>query len=156
MKKWLWLLVSLVVIIGDQLSKHYILAHLLPYQSIAILPVMNFTLAFNTGSAFNFLAQSGVWHVWFFMGFTTIVSAILVVWLWRLPQKAYFAALALSLIVGGAVSNLIDRILLGHVIDFIDLYYKNYHWPIFNVADAAICVGAVLLAINLRSTELKA
>jgi len=149
MKKWPWFLLSVLVIAADQLSKLLAVKWLLPYHASAVAPFFNFTLAFNTGAAFSFLSGAGNWHTWFFMGFSFVVSLTLFFWIMRLPQKARLQPLALSLILGGAIGNLIDRIHYGYVIDFIDIYYKNYHWPIFNIADSAISIGACLLMVDL-------
>jgi len=113
------------------------------------MPMVNFTLAFNTGAAFSFLSGTGDWHRWLFTGFSATMSLVLMVWIIRLPNAARMQAAGLSLILAGAVGNLIDRILLGHVIDFIDVYYSHYHWPAFNLADSAICVGAFLLVLDM-------
>jgi signal peptidase II len=149
MKKWPWFVVSLVVLLLDQLSKYGAVSRLAPYQPDAIFPMFNLTLAYNTGAAFSFLSGTGNWHHWFFGGFSVVMSLALAIWLIRSPSKAKLQPLALSLILGGAIGNLYDRVTLGHVIDFIDVYYKNYHWPVFNLADAAICIGAFLLLIDL-------
>lgn len=149
MRKWKWYLISLLVIVADQLSKYLAMHLLLPYQSLSLLPILNFTLAYNTGAAFSFLSGAGNWHLWFFMGFSIIVSTIIIFWIIRLPNKEKLQLSALSLILGGAIGNLIDRFHFGYVVDFIDVYYKNYHWPIFNIADSAITVGAILLILDI-------
>lgn len=149
MKKWPWFLLSLLVLLADQGSKYWATTHLIPYQPDPLFPMVNFTLAYNTGAAFSFLSGAGSWHRWFFAGFSIVMSLILIVWLIRIPVKAKLQSAAVSLILGGAVGNLYDRAVLGHVTDFIDVYYKNHHWPVFNVADSAICIGAVLLLIDL-------
>jgi signal peptidase II len=145
----LWFLLSLLVVVVDQVSKCYANWLLVPYQSNPVLPLLNFTLAYNTGAAFSFLSGAGPWHLWFFMGFNMVVSLAVVVGMIRLPTTDKMSLLALSLILGGAVGNLIDRFIFGYVIDFIDVYYKNYHWPIFNLADTAISIGTVLLIVDL-------
>ena len=144
-----WLLLSLSVIAIDQLTKQWALHALDLYQIKPVLPFFNFTLAFNTGAAFSFLSNSGVWHQWFFTLFATTMSIVLVVWLVKLPAGQRLQALSLSFILGGALGNLVDRLLYGHVIDFLDVYYKHYHWPAFNIADSAITVGAILLIIDM-------
>jgi len=149
MKKWHGFAISLFIIALDQLSKHWVLQHLTPYQPMSIIPMFNLMLAFNSGSAFSFLSDSGEWHRWFFMGFSACMSLVFIIWMIRLPARSKMQLVSLALILGGAVGNLIDRVLLGHVIDFIDLYYATYHWPAFNIADGAICVGAILLVFNL-------
>lgn len=149
MKKWPWFVLSLLVLLADQASKYWATTYLIPYQPEPLFPMVNFTLAYNTGAAFSFLSGAGSWHRWFFAGFSIVMSLILIVWLIRIPVKAKLQSAAVSLILGGAVGNLYDRAVLGHVTDFIDVYYKNHHWPVFNLADSAICIGAILLLIDL-------
>ncbi|MBA2655607.1 MAG: lipoprotein signal peptidase [Tatlockia sp.] len=149
MKKWPWFLLSIFIVIIDQLSKNWAESSLTPYQPEAVFSMFNFTLAYNTGAAFSFLSGVGSWHRWFFAGFSVLMSGVLVVWLVRLSPKAKLQTLALSLILGGAVGNLYDRATMGHVIDFIDIYYQNHHWPVFNLADSAICLGAFFLLLDL-------
>ena len=118
------------------------------YQSIAVLPFFNITLAYNHGAAFSFLASESGWQRWFFTGLAVVVSIVLLVWLKRLKTDAKLEAISLALILGGALGNVIDRVVHGYVIDFIDVYYGTYHWPAFNVADSAICIGAILLILD--------
>jgi signal peptidase II len=149
MKKWHWFVLSIIVIICDQASKYRVGASLIPYKPVPIFPMLNFTLAYNTGAAFSFLSGAGDWHRWFFAGFSLLVSIILIIWLWRTPSQARLQSAGVSLILGGALGNLIDRGLHGYVVDFIDVYYKHYHFATFNVVDSAICVGAALLVLDL-------
>ena len=146
-----WLLLSAVVIVLDQASKWLALANLQPYEPIAVIDgFLNWMLAFNTGAAFSFLADSGGWQRWFFTALALIVSAVLVVWLGRTARRDWRNAMPLALIIGGAIGNVIDRARLGHVVDFIDVFVGEHHWPAFNVADSAICVGAFgLIAFSL-------
>ncbi len=146
-KKGTALLLSVLVVLFDQLTKYWAMKHLVPYESVAVTSFFAWTLAFNSGSAFSFLAESGGWHTWFFSGFSMFVSIGLVVWILRLESRFFTQMLALALVLGGAIGNLIDRVRMNYVIDFIDVHYKNYHWPIFNLADSAICIGAIWLAI---------
>lgn len=143
-----WLRISLLVVLIDQVSKAVMLALLNPYQTVAVLPVLNLTLAFNTGAAFSFLADAGGWQRWFFTGLALAISVVLVIWLARIAPSKKMEAWSLTLILGGAVGNLIDRLIYGHVVDFVDFYWGTAHWPAFNVADSAICIGAVLLIID--------
>lgn len=131
----------------DQLTKAWAMKHLIPYDPEVVTSFFSWTLAFNSGSAFSFLAEAGRWHTWFFAGFSTLVSMGLVVWIFRLESRLFGQMLALALVLGGAIGNLIDCIRIDYVIDFIDIHYKTYHWPIFNIADSAICIGAAWLAI---------
>ena len=155
MKKWPWFVLVLAVICIDQLSKYWAWSVLIPYQPVPILPLFNVTLAFNSGAAFSFVSGAGEWHRWFFAGFSLLMSLVLIVAIVRVPPTLRLQLLALSLILGGAIGNLIDRALIGRVIDFIDIYYKNHHWPVFNLADSAICIGAVLLFIDLLVADLR-
>ena len=148
MLKWLWL--SALVLVLDQASKWFMSSWLSLYETVAVVPFFNLTMAHNTGAAFSFLAQAGGWQRWFFAVIAFVVSTVLFVWLKRLDTAAKLEAISISLILGGAVGNLIDRVLLGYVVDFLDFYnyYGSYHFPAFNIADSAICVGAALLIID--------
>jgi len=146
MLKWLW--VSAVIIALDQLTKVWMSSLLDLHQTVAVLPYFNFTLAHNSGAAFSFLAGAGGWQRWFFIVLAVSVSIALIIWLSRLKAQARVEAIAISLIIGGAIGNVIDRFIHGYVIDFIDVYVGSYHWPAFNIADAAICIGAVLLIVD--------
>ena len=142
--KWLWL--SAAVIALDQASKLWIEGSFEPYQRVALINgFFDLTLAYNTGAAFSFLADAGGWQRWFFTLLSSLIAVLLVVWLKRLPAGDRLNAAALALIIGGAVGNLIDRLAHGHVIDFLLLYYRQWYWPAFNVADSAISIGVVLM-----------
>jgi len=151
MRHWLWL--SLVVVLLDQATKWLVMTGLEPFEVIEIVPNLNLTLMFNTGAAFSFLAEAGGWQRWLFAAFALGVSGALVVWLLRLRAHERALALALALIVGGAIGNLIDRVLLGHVIDFIQVSLpfiplaRFNPWPAFNLADSAISVGVIVLLL---------
>lgn len=149
MKKWVWYLVTFVILAADQATKFWVISRFVPYQPHRVMPMLNLTLAYNTGAAFSFLSGAGEWHHWFFLGFSLLVSVLLIIWIFRMPRSERLQLFALSLILGGALGNLVDRMTLGYVIDFIDVYYKNYHWPIFNIADSAICIGTVLMTIRV-------
>ncbi|MGH8579855.1 MAG: signal peptidase II [Gammaproteobacteria bacterium] len=151
--KWLWL--SGVVIVLDQLTKLAAGHALELHQPLAVFPSVNLTLTHNTGAAFSLLHQAGGWQRWFFAAIAFVVSACIVVWLYRLPRGKAILAAGLSLILGGALGNLWDRLSLGYVIDFIDLYYSTWHWPAFNVADSAITIGAGLLIADAFSGPAK-
>ena len=153
MKKWQFLLISLIVIGLDQLTKYLIMTHLNPYESVSILPFFSFVLLFNTGSAFSFLNDAGSWHLWFFVVLSCLMSIVILVWFFKTPAHNIVQLVSLSLILGGAVGNLLDRMCRGHVIDFLDLYYNNYHWPAFNIADSAICIGAIMLLVCSRGSK---
>lgn len=141
-----WLAVSLLVIAVDQITKAAVRHALIPYMPHPVIPhVLNWTLAFNRGAAFSFLADSSGWQMWLFGGLAVAVCIGLAVWLARTPRRDWRAALPLALIIGGALGNLIDRVIHGQVTDFIQVYWHAWSFPAFNVADSAITVGAVLL-----------
>ncbi len=146
MLKWLWL--SVVVIALDQLTKALASAHLVLQKPVAVIPFLNLTLMHNTGAAFSFLGTEGGWQRWLFVVIALAVSGGLLWWLHRLPKGETWLAVALALVLGGALGNVWDRIALGYVVDFIDVYYGQWHWPAFNVADSAITLGAVLLLLD--------
>lgn len=147
MLRWIWL--SLTIIFFDQWTKWMAVAWLpgvgIPVE---IIPHLNFTLAYNEGAAFSFLGDAGGWQRWFFSGLAFAVSVYLVYWLSQLRDQMWMA-IGLALVLGGAVGNLIDRLLNGPVIDFIDFYFSKggYHFATFNIADIAITIGATLLVI---------
>ncbi|MFT5721747.1 MAG: signal peptidase II [Motiliproteus sp.] len=140
---WLWL--ALLVVALDQASKQLALAQLAYAQPVALLPVFDLTLLYNKGAAFSFLATQGGWQRWFFSLIALAVGGYLLHWLSKISRGERLLSIALVLILGGAVGNLIDRVLLGHVVDFISLHWQQHYYPAFNVADAAITVGALLL-----------
>jgi len=146
MLKWLWL--SLLALLLDQWSKVAIDSAMHLYQSITILPYFNLTYVRNTGAAFSFLSEAGGWQRWFFAIMAITISCVLIVWLYRLKKNETLLAIALSLVLGGALGNLIDRLVYGYVIDFLDFYYQNWHWPAFNVADMAISLGVFLMLLE--------
>ncbi len=148
MHKILWLSLSLVIITIDQLTKMWAVKTLSYGYPMEVLPFVNFTLLHNTGAAFSFLADAGGWQRWLFMGLAIIISIGLVIWLLRLSVQQLGLAIALALILGGALGNLIDRVIYGYVVDFIDVYYQTWHWPAFNVADSAITIGVTILLID--------
>lgn len=146
---WVWLFVSAVVIVLDWHTKQMATAALELYRPIEVFSWLNMTLAHNYGAAFSFLSDAGGWQRWFFIILASGVSLALLVWLLRLPRNEWLTGLGLSLILGGAIGNLVDRIQLGYVVDFIDVYYKNWHYPAFNVADSAITCGVILLLLDV-------
>ena len=143
---WLWL--SLIVILLDQLSKQWIEATFQLYQSMAVFPGFNLILVYNEGAAFSFLSDQGGWQRWFFVILAIAFSIGLIIWLLRLSEQEKWISAAIALILGGAVGNVIDRILFGHVIDFLDVYYDKWHFPAFNIADSAISLGVGLILID--------
>jgi signal peptidase II len=149
---WGWYGLAVLLIVLDQLTKMWMSANLSYGETITLTSFFNFTLLHNTGAAFSFLSDAGGWQRWFFGAVAAIVSAVLVVWIARLPRNNVWEACALALILGGAVGNLYDRVMLGYVVDFIVVHYQRYAWPAFNIADSAICVGAAMLIIDMFRT----
>lgn len=150
-----WLGLSLLVLVLDQFTKFYFEGTLSLYQQIVVIPdYFSWTLAYNTGAAFSFLADSGGWQRWLFAMIAIVVSTVLVVWLKRLGRDETWLAVALALVLGGALGNLIDRVLLGHVVDFILVHWRNqWYFPAFNLADSAITLGAVMLALDMFKSK---
>ncbi len=146
MLKWLWL--SGLMVVLDQITKVWVDLNLGLHQSIPIMPNFSITYAHNYGAAFSFLSEAGGWQRWFFAVLAIAVSVGIVIYLKKLKPEEKLLALSLSLILGGAIGNIIDRVIYGYVIDFLDVYYGVYHWPIFNIADSAITVGVGLMLIE--------
>ncbi|WNC67635.1 signal peptidase II [Thalassotalea nanhaiensis] len=144
--RWLWL--AIVMLILDQLTKQSVVALMDYRESINVLPFFNLTYVHNPGAAFSFLADQGGWQRWFFTAIAGVVSILLVVWMAKTPKQDKLIAISFALILSGAVGNLIDRMMFGYVIDFLDFYVGNKHWPAFNVADSAIFVGAGLMILD--------
>lgn len=145
---------SLLLVVLDQITKALASQYLQLHDAVAIFPGLNLTLMHNTGAAFSMLSQAGGWQRWFFIILTFVISVVLINWLKNLPAHDKWMGCALALILGGAIGNLWDRMVLGYVIDFIDVYYRHLHWPAFNIADSAITVGAIMLIIDtLRPSE---
>ena len=146
MLKWLWL--SVLAVVLDQGSKLLVSGSMQLYQSSPLRPSFRLTYVHNTGAAFSFLSEAGGWQRWLFAGLALVISAIITVWLTRLQKHETLLAVSLSLILGGAVGNLIDRLAYGYVVDFLDVYYGTWHWPAFNIADSAITLGVVLMLVE--------
>ncbi|GIX29912.1 MAG: lipoprotein signal peptidase [Porticoccaceae bacterium] len=141
-----WLAAAGLVALLDQLTKLWALAALAPHRPVAVLPFLSWTLVFNPGAAFSFLAGAGGWQRWLLAGAALAIAAALLVWLARLPARGQrLEKTALALVLGGALGNLIDRLARGHVVDFVDLHWGSWHFPAFNLADSAITLGAFLL-----------
>ena len=142
---WRFWWIALLVLVADQLSKIWVLQNFTLGESIQLLPVFNFTYARNYGAAFSFLGDAGGWQRWLFTAIAIVVTCVLSVWLSRLKPTQLKLSLALVLIIAGAIGNLIDRSLYGYVVDFLHVYYQQWHYPVFNIADCAITIGAGLL-----------
>ena len=152
-----WYLLSLVVVIFDQWTKWLAETNLTFLEPVPVIePFLNWTLAYNYGAAFSFLADAGGWQKWFFAGLALLMSLFLIGYLAKAPRQAKLLSLGLALVLGGAVGNLIDRLLHGHVIDFIHVHYADvWHYPIFNIADIGICIGVALIVIDMLFLEKK-
>jgi signal peptidase II len=146
MLNWLW--ISGLVVILDQITKWIADRSLELHVPVSVMPSFNFTLVYNSGAAFSLLSEAGGWQRWFFSLLTASICVLLLIWLKRLQEHEKPAAIGLTLVLGGALGNLIDRLMYGYVIDFIQWYYQGYYWPTFNVADSAISVGATLLVLQ--------
>lgn len=139
-----WLVLSVVVVALDLWTKHLALAHLSYNVPVPVIEgLWNWRLVYNTGAAFSFLANAGGWQHWLFSGLAVAISALLAWWLACTPRRDWRTALPFALVIGGALGNLHDRLRWGHVVDFIDWHYAGWHWPAFNLADAAIVGGAI-------------
>jgi signal peptidase II len=150
-----WLLLSVLILVVDRVSKDFFEGSLSMYQRIQVIPdYFDWTLAYNTGAAFSFLADADGWQRWFFAAIAVVVSAVLVVWLKRLKRHETLLAVALAMVLGGALGNLCDRVVLGHVVDFILVHWQNrWYFPAFNLADSFITIGAILLALDMFKSD---
>ncbi|MCG6967096.1 MAG: signal peptidase II [Chromatiaceae bacterium] len=146
MLRLLWL--SLLVICLDQGSKLAVMSTFREYEVLTVWPVFNLTLVYNTGAAFSFLSDAGGWQRWFFVTVAGVIATAMVVWLARLDRSERLAGLGLALVIGGATGNLIDRLWLGKVVDFLQWHWHDWYWPAFNLADSAITLGVALLLLD--------
>lgn len=144
--RWLWL--TIICLFADQVTKQLVANNMDLYQSIDILPFFNITYVHNPGAAFSFLADQGGWQRWFFTAIAAIASIVFIVWLAKTPKQQKLLSVAFALMLSGAVGNLIDRVLFGYVIDFIDFYGFGYRFPAFNIADSMIFIGAALMILD--------
>lgn len=145
--RFLW--ISIIAVVLDQWSKIAVVDAMNLYQSIQITSFFNLTYVHNYGAAFSFLYDAGGWQRYFLSAVAIIVSVVIVWWLKQSPKHQVMLPVAFSFILGGALGNVLDRMAHGYVIDFLDFYYGNYHWPAFNVADSVIFIGAALLIIDM-------
>jgi signal peptidase II len=146
MSRLLW--ISALVVVLDQLSKFWVVSAFDEYEVLTVWPVFNLTLVYNTGAAFSFLSDAGGWQRWFFISLGVVISIVLAIWLGQLHARERLTAYGLAFVIGGAVGNLIDRIWLGKVVDFLQWHWQEWYWPSFNLADSAITLGVVLLLID--------
>ena len=143
---WWWL--TLICFVADQITKQLTMQNMDLYQSIYVLPFFNITYVHNLGAAFSFLADQGGWQRWFFTAIAAIASIIFTVWLAKLPRTDKLLGISFALLLSGALGNLIDRVLFGYVIDFLDFHVSGKHWPAFNIADSMIFIGAALMIVD--------
>lgn len=144
--RWLWL--TVVILIVDLGSKQLILNHFQLYESIPLMPYFNLAYAQNPGAAFSFLADKGGWQRWFFAFVAIVICVVLILMMYRQSVNKKLSNIAYALVIGGALGNLCDRLVHGFVVDFIDFYVGDWHWPTFNIADMAICIGAALIILD--------
>lgn len=143
-----WLALSALVIVLDQLSKVWVLASLPEYTAVPVIDgVWNWYRTYNTGAAFSFLSDAGGWQKYFFVVLAAGICGLLGYWLSRTPRGDWKTALPYALVIGGAIGNVVDRLIHGHVVDFIQWHWQDWYWPAFNIADAAIVGGAVGIAL---------
>lgn len=148
MTHWLWL--SLAILVLDQLSKYMIVDTFYLYERVSVIPsFFSLTLTYNSGAAFSFLSDQGGWQRWFLSSLAAVVSIFLVSWLRRMEKGEGWQACSMALILGGALGNLYDRIMHGYVVDFLLVYYKDWYFPSFNIADVAITIGAAMLILDM-------
>ncbi len=150
-----WVLLAGIIIMADAWTKQWAVDTLVLYRPLEVNGWLNWTLAYNYGAAFSFLNDAGGWQRWFFIVLAVGVTGFLLVWLFRLHRSEWRVGLALGLVIGGAIGNLIDRISLGYVVDFIDVHYAGHHWPAFNIADSAITCGIALLLLDTLLVSMK-
>jgi signal peptidase II len=145
---WAWLGLTALIVYFDWVTKHLVSDSLVLYRPREVFSWLNITLAHNYGAAFSFLSDAGGWQRWLFTILPAAVSLFLLVWLLRLPRADWRTALSLALVLGGAIGNLAGRVKYGYVVDFVDVHYGGWHFPAFNVADAAISCGIALLLFD--------
>ena len=144
--RWLWL--TLLCLILDQVTKHWVAGSFELYESVSVFPIFSLTYVHNLGAAFSFLADQGGWQRWFFTAIASIASIVFIVWLAKTPKSQTLISIAFALMLSGALGNLIDRALFGYVIDFLDFHWSGKHFPAFNIADSMIFIGASLMILE--------
>jgi signal peptidase II len=144
----IWLLLSAAIIIADQWSKAWVLSSLPEYEPVVVIEgFWNWYRTYNTGAAFSFLSDAGGWQLWFFTALAVGISGLMAYWMWGTARGAWRSAVPYALVIGGAIGNVIDRLMHGHVVDFIQWHIRDHYWPSFNIADSAIVLGAVGIAL---------
>ncbi|MBU2892899.1 signal peptidase II [Colwellia sp. D2M02] len=149
--RWLWLTIILLAI--DQITKQWVAASFDYREILPVLPFFNLTYVHNPGAAFSFLADQGGWQRWFFTAIAAIASAVFIVWMAKTPKQQKLLSIAFACILSGAIGNLIDRVLFGYVIDFLDFHWAGYHFAAFNIADSMIFIGAALMILDSFKQE---
>ncbi|MBU0744920.1 MAG: signal peptidase II [Gammaproteobacteria bacterium] len=152
-KKHLWIVIAILVFAIDRFTKSMVLDNLILEEPVNVFPMLNLFFTFNPGAAFSFLNKASGWQEWLFGGIAVGVSIFLVIWEFKIPVKDLWLKIALALVLGGTLGNLYDRVVYHKVVDFIDFYFKQWHYPAFNIADAAICIGAFMLIIDIMRKE---
>lgn len=151
-RRFMWFSIAILIFLLDQSSKWLVCEQLSLYHSVPIFPFFSLYLTHNTGAAFSLLSQAPGWQRWFFVGVTLLIGIIVLIWIYRLSKQQWVIGLGLALILGGALGNVWDRLTLGYVIDFLLLHWHQFQWPVFNLADSSICLGAGILLIRLLRT----
>jgi len=146
-RPWHWFVLAGVIMIADLVTKEWASATLVLHQPVEVLPFFNLTLVHNPGAAFGILADHPGWQRWFFIALTAIIGGVIAWWLAHGARGKIGLSAALAMILGGALGNLVDRVRFGYVVDFLDVHAFGWHWPAFNIADAAITCGAILLIV---------
>jgi signal peptidase II len=149
--RWLWL--TLLCLVFDQVTKQWVVGVFNLYESFEVLPIFNITYVHNLGAAFSFLADQGGWQRWFFTAIAAIASIVFIIWLAKTPRSQTLLGIAFALMLSGAVGNLIDRVMFGYVIDFLDFHWAGNHFPAFNVADSMIFIGAAFMILDSFITK---
>ena len=155
-KEHYWIFLSILIFALDRITKMLVMQHLQFNEPVNILPFFNLFFTYNTGAAFGFLNNASGWQELLFSGIAVMVGVLLVIWLFRIDAKYIWLKTALSLILGGTLGNLYDRMAYHHVIDFLDFYFRQWHYATFNLADAAICIGAIMLMFSNLQKKTKA
>ena len=140
---------SVLIFLLDRLTKYLCNAYLSYGQPVTVFPGFDLLLAYNTGAAFSFLSDAGGWQRWFLTAFSSSISVLLIIWIIRLPKSEKLSAIALCLILGGALGNLYDRMFNGYVVDFISVYYESFRFATFNIADSSVFLGACLMILDI-------
>lgn len=146
-------MIAVLVYVLDRITKALVLNYLQVEQPLNVLPMLNLFLTFNPGAAFSFLNKAGGWQEWLFVGTAIGVSIFIIGWQFKITIEHLWLKIALALILGGTLGNLYDRIIYHEVVDFLDFYFRQWHYPVFNIADSAICIGAIMLVIDVMGKE---